>query len=184
LNGFLLDTNCISEVVSVRPDALVLTWMDAVDERTLYLSALTLGNPQGNRHVSGRPAAGPARSMAGGRSVESFCRTNAFCGRGRSRSMGIADRRNETARDATAHHRCDYCSHCHSSWSDCRLPECERFQKCAGFSHQSMGAASIVIPLQKPTPHHTILHNPRNAHSRNLHMPLLTVPFSAAPPIA
>ena len=43
MSGFLLDTNCISEVVSVKPDPLVLTWLDAVDERTLYLSALTLG---------------------------------------------------------------------------------------------------------------------------------------------
>jgi predicted nucleic acid-binding protein len=43
LNGFLLDTNCISEVVSVKPAPRVLAWMDAVDERTLYLSALTLG---------------------------------------------------------------------------------------------------------------------------------------------
>jgi predicted nucleic acid-binding protein len=43
LSGFLLDTNCISEVVSIKPDPRVLEWLDATDERTLYLSALTLG---------------------------------------------------------------------------------------------------------------------------------------------
>jgi len=43
LSGFLLDTNCISEAVSLKPDPRVLAWMDAIDERTLYLSALTLG---------------------------------------------------------------------------------------------------------------------------------------------
>lgn len=43
MNGFLLDTNCISEVVSMKPDPRVLAWLDATDERTLYLSVLTLG---------------------------------------------------------------------------------------------------------------------------------------------
>ncbi len=43
MSGFLLDTNCISEVVSLRPDSRVLAWMDVVDERTLHLSVLTLG---------------------------------------------------------------------------------------------------------------------------------------------
>jgi predicted nucleic acid-binding protein len=43
LSGFLLDTNCISEVVSIQPDPRVLAWLDAADETTLYLSALTLG---------------------------------------------------------------------------------------------------------------------------------------------
>ncbi len=43
MSGFLLDTNCISEVVSLKPDVNVLTWLNQVDERTLYLSTLTLG---------------------------------------------------------------------------------------------------------------------------------------------
>ena len=43
MSGFLLDTNCISELVSIMPDPRVLAWMDAADERNLYLSALTLG---------------------------------------------------------------------------------------------------------------------------------------------
>ena len=43
MSRFLLDTNCISEVVSNKPDPRVLAWLDAADERMLYLSALTLG---------------------------------------------------------------------------------------------------------------------------------------------
>lgn len=43
MSGFLLDTNCISEIVSAKPNPGVLNWMDTVDERLLYLSVLTLG---------------------------------------------------------------------------------------------------------------------------------------------
>lgn len=43
MSGFLLDTNWISEVVSIKPEPRVLAWLDAADERTLYLSVLTLG---------------------------------------------------------------------------------------------------------------------------------------------
>lgn len=43
MNGFLLDTNCISEVVSPRPERRVLEWLDEADEALLHLSVLTLG---------------------------------------------------------------------------------------------------------------------------------------------
>jgi toxin FitB len=43
MSGFLLDTNCISELVQPRPEPLVLHWIDAADEESLYLSVLTLG---------------------------------------------------------------------------------------------------------------------------------------------
>lgn len=43
MSGFLLDTNCISEVVATAPDPNVLKWMGTVDESLLYLSVLTLG---------------------------------------------------------------------------------------------------------------------------------------------
>ena len=57
MSGFLLDTNCISEIVRIRPEPRVLTWMDDADENLLYLSVLTLGEirkgvaalPQGKR---------------------------------------------------------------------------------------------------------------------------------------
>lgn len=43
MSGFLLDTNCISEIVRTRPDPNVVAWMQAADENLLYLSVLTLG---------------------------------------------------------------------------------------------------------------------------------------------
>jgi predicted nucleic acid-binding protein len=43
MSGFLLDTNCISELVRPKPDRRVVEWMDAADESILYLSVLTLG---------------------------------------------------------------------------------------------------------------------------------------------
>jgi len=43
VNGFLLDTNCISELVRPRPDRHVLAWVDSTEEALLYLSVLTLG---------------------------------------------------------------------------------------------------------------------------------------------
>ena len=43
MSGFLLDTNCISELVRPRPDAHVIAWFEAADETLLHLSVLTLG---------------------------------------------------------------------------------------------------------------------------------------------
>ena len=43
MNGFLLDTNTVSELVSVKPNQRVLDWMDTADENRLFLSAMTLG---------------------------------------------------------------------------------------------------------------------------------------------
>jgi predicted nucleic acid-binding protein len=40
---FLLDTCVISELVRPRPERNVIRWVDSVDERKLFLSALTLG---------------------------------------------------------------------------------------------------------------------------------------------
>jgi toxin FitB len=42
MSGFLLDTNCVSELVRVKPEPCVIAWMEAVDETLLYLSVLTL----------------------------------------------------------------------------------------------------------------------------------------------
>jgi predicted nucleic acid-binding protein len=57
MTGFLLDTNCISEVVRLKPDPHVTSWIEAAEEGLLYLSVLTLGEirkglaalPQGKR---------------------------------------------------------------------------------------------------------------------------------------
>lgn len=43
MTGYLLDTNCISEVVRPRPERRVLEWLEGADEELLYLSVLTLG---------------------------------------------------------------------------------------------------------------------------------------------
>jgi len=59
MSGFLLDTNCISELVRRKPEARVLEWIEAADESLLYLSVLTLGEirkgvarlPQGKRRT-------------------------------------------------------------------------------------------------------------------------------------
>src|SRR5260370_1132154 len=43
MSGFLLDTNTVSELVSLKPNQRVLDWMEATDENLLYLSVITLG---------------------------------------------------------------------------------------------------------------------------------------------
>ncbi len=43
MSGFLLDTNCISELVRPEPEPRVVEWMEAADEAMLYLSVLTIG---------------------------------------------------------------------------------------------------------------------------------------------
>jgi predicted nucleic acid-binding protein len=43
VNGFLLDTNVVSELVRPKPDARVVNWVESTDEEILFLSVLTLG---------------------------------------------------------------------------------------------------------------------------------------------
>lgn len=43
MNGFLLDTNVISELIKSEPDGNVLRWINETDETGLFLSVLTLG---------------------------------------------------------------------------------------------------------------------------------------------
>jgi predicted nucleic acid-binding protein len=43
MNGFLLDTNIISELIKSEPDGNVRRWVDDTDESILFLSVLTLG---------------------------------------------------------------------------------------------------------------------------------------------
>jgi predicted nucleic acid-binding protein len=59
MSGFLLDTNCISELVRPKPEPRVMEWIEAADEGMLYLSVLTFGEirkglaalPQGKRRT-------------------------------------------------------------------------------------------------------------------------------------
>lgn len=43
MNGFLLDTNVISELIKSQPDGNVLRWINETEEALLFLSVLTLG---------------------------------------------------------------------------------------------------------------------------------------------
>lgn len=43
MNGFLLDTNVVSEVIKPIQDSVVMRWLRGQDEETLFLSALTIG---------------------------------------------------------------------------------------------------------------------------------------------
>ena len=43
MTGFLLDTNCISELIRVEPEPHVVQWIEEIDERLLYISVLTIG---------------------------------------------------------------------------------------------------------------------------------------------
>ena len=43
MSGYLLDTNCVSELVRPTPEPRVVEWMEAADEALLYLRVLTLG---------------------------------------------------------------------------------------------------------------------------------------------
>ena len=43
MSGFLLDTNCVSELIRPKPEPRVMEWMEAADEAMLYLSVLTMG---------------------------------------------------------------------------------------------------------------------------------------------
>jgi len=41
--SYLLDTNVVSETERKRPDSKVVEWLERVDARNVYLSALTIG---------------------------------------------------------------------------------------------------------------------------------------------
>jgi predicted nucleic acid-binding protein len=43
VNGFLLNTNVISELIKPQPDGNVLRWIADTDEALVFLSVLTLG---------------------------------------------------------------------------------------------------------------------------------------------
>ena len=43
MSGFLLDTNVVSDLRKPRPNSGLLSWINAVDELSLYLSAVTVG---------------------------------------------------------------------------------------------------------------------------------------------
>ena len=50
MNGWLLDTNVISEVSGAKPDPKVAKWIESLPEHNLYLSILTIGEYQKGIH--------------------------------------------------------------------------------------------------------------------------------------
>lgn len=46
MNQYLLDTNIISELRKVRPHGAVTAWINAMEEASLFVSAVTLGELQ------------------------------------------------------------------------------------------------------------------------------------------
>jgi predicted nucleic acid-binding protein len=43
VSGYLLETNVISELIKLRPEAKVVSWIQATSEDLLFLSVLTIG---------------------------------------------------------------------------------------------------------------------------------------------
>jgi predicted nucleic acid-binding protein len=43
VNGFLTDTNVISEFVRPRPNLEVIRWLEAADPDSLFASVITIG---------------------------------------------------------------------------------------------------------------------------------------------
>ena len=46
MNGYLLDTNVISELRKKKPHGAVVAWLSTLQENQIYLSAVTLGELQ------------------------------------------------------------------------------------------------------------------------------------------
>ena len=87
MSGYLLDTNCISEVVRPNPEPRVLSWLEGTDERLLHLSVLTLGEIR--KGVASLPQSKRRRRLESWLELELQAR---FSGRVLPIDAGIADR--------------------------------------------------------------------------------------------
>jgi len=87
MNGYLLDTNCVSEAVRLRPEPRVMSWLETVDEAFLYLSVLTLGEIR--KGVAGLPQSRRRTSLENWLNVELHAR---FSARILPVDLAIADR--------------------------------------------------------------------------------------------
>jgi predicted nucleic acid-binding protein len=95
VSGYLLDTNCISEVVRPNPEPRVLRWLEATDERLLHLSVLTLGEIR--KGVAALPLSKRRMHLESWLELELPTR---FSGRVLSIDVAIADRWGILAADA------------------------------------------------------------------------------------
>lgn len=87
MSGYLLDTNCISEAVRLKPDLNVANWLQAADQSLLYLSVLTLGAIR--RGIAGLPQGTRRTRLETWLEVELYAR---FSGRILAIDAAIADR--------------------------------------------------------------------------------------------
>jgi predicted nucleic acid-binding protein len=87
MSGFLLDTNCISEITRVQPEPRVLQWFNVADETLLHLSVLTLGEIR--KGIAGLPQSARRSQLESWLEVELQAR---FSGRVLPVSAAIADR--------------------------------------------------------------------------------------------
>ena len=60
---FLIDTNVVSELRKPRPHPSVVAWLQAVPERNLYLSAVTIGELQRGVEITRRQDAAKAAEI-------------------------------------------------------------------------------------------------------------------------
>ena len=87
MSGFLLDTNCISEITRVQPEPRVLQWFNVADETLLHLSVLTLGEIR--KGIAGLPQSARRSQLESWLEVDLQAR---FSGRVLPVSAAIADR--------------------------------------------------------------------------------------------
>ena len=60
---FLLDTNVISELRKTRPHGAVVAWLQQLDNRDIYLSAMVVGEMQAGIELTRRQDAEKAREI-------------------------------------------------------------------------------------------------------------------------
>ena len=144
MSGFLLDTNCISEVVRARPEPRVLAWMEAADERLLFLSVLTLGEirkgiaalPQSKRRTR-------LESWLENGTATAFRRQNSSHRRHCRGSLGFARSRSQTQGKIFVRNRRPLGGHRTSPQSyDC-LAQRPRLRTHSGSGLQSMGGLTV-----------------------------------------
>ena len=87
MSGFLLDTNCISEITRVQPEPRVLQWFKVADESVLHLSVLTLGEIR--KGIAGLPQSARRSQLESWLEVDLQSR---FSGRVLPISAAISDR--------------------------------------------------------------------------------------------
>jgi toxin FitB len=95
MSGFLLDTNCISELVKPKPEPRVVEWMEAADEAMLHLSVLTVGEIR--KGLAGIPQSKRRTRLETWLEVELQAR---FAGRIMPIDAAVADRWGVIAADA------------------------------------------------------------------------------------